>query len=141
MTTHPHETPPPLGLCCEVSFHSVRDGDTPVVKLRTGQLVAVRLIDCWAPETNEPGGPEATRFLADLLGDLEPGELRLHLPPPKDADGNGVLDVVDLLKAQTFDRVPGWLWIQAETNRWQNVSQVMVRHDHATPTRRKEPRE
>ena len=132
-----HETPPPLGLCCEVTYHSLRDGDTPVVKLRTGQLMAVRLIDCWAPEKDEPGGTEATRFLSDLIGDLEPGELRLHIPPVKDADGNGVLDVVDLLKAQTFDRVPGHLWVQADVNRWQSVADVMVRHNHATRDRKK----
>ena len=127
---------PPLGICCEVAYMGLRDGDTPVVKLRTGQAMAVRLIDCWAPEKNEPGGSEATAFLAALLGDLEPGELRLHLPPIRDADGNGILDITDLLKAQTFDRVPGSLWVMADVNRWENVSAVMVRHGHATAARK-----
>lgn len=51
---------------CEVV--EVHDGDTLTMNIDQGlnghQYEALRLVDCWAPELNEPGGVAARDFLA-----------------------------------------------------------------------------
>jgi len=122
---------PPPGICAPCTFVRVRDGDTPVVRLRTGQQIAVRLIDCWCPESDEKGGAEATAFLHSLLDGAD-GCLHVWVPLARDRNGDGVLDVFEILGAQSFDRVPGRLWIE-ETD----VSEIMVSRGRATKTRGK----
>ena len=50
----------------KVTVDRVVDGDT-VDFIKDGEVVRVRLIGIDAPEIGEPGGTEATAFLADLL--------------------------------------------------------------------------
>ena len=118
---------PELGLCCEVEYVSLHDGDTVRVKLRTGQRCHIRLIECWCPELKDPGGPEARAYQLGILSDLEPGELRLYLPPFKDTSADGILDIYDILKAMSFSRVPGRLFIGEK-----DVSAMTVAAGHAT---------
>lgn len=98
---------PPLGMCFQVELVRTRDGDTAVVRLRTGQEVAVRLMEIDAPERNEEGGREANDQLYSILEAAE--DLRLFIPPPP-VGTTGQLEVVDLLKALSFDRIPGKLF-------------------------------
>jgi len=125
-------TPPPLGLCCEVTWLRNRDADTPEVRLRTGQTIAVRLIDCWAAERGTRDGDAATAFLDDLLGRCDPGDLRAWFPPPP-AGPDGRLDITDVLRAASFDRLPGRLYIGSI-----DVSDYLVQAGHATATRRRD---
>ena len=91
--------------------------------------MAVRLIDCWAPEMREEGGPASKDFLTSLLEEYDE-PLRLWLPPLKDTDRDGILDIKEILSQMTFDRVPGRLFLGT-----QDVSEIMVRHGHAARTR------
>ena len=116
---------PPEGLCCRCEYERCRDGDTVEVRLRVLGTVAVRLLDIEASELSEPGGPEAKVFLEDLLGEND-DQLWLWLPPFKDKDRDGVLDLKEILTQTTFDRVPGVLFIGT-----QDVCEILVRHGYA----------
>lgn len=65
--------------CYEAFVTRVHDGDTPYVDVHLGWGVwfrdePVRLLDCWAPELREPGGPASKAALERLLdGDPAPG--------------------------------------------------------------------
>lgn len=58
--------------CYDAVVTRVHDGDTPYVDIHLGLGVwlrdePVRLLDCWAPELRDPGGPEARAALEALL--------------------------------------------------------------------------
>lgn len=99
---------PPLGICVPVKYLRCRDGDTAEVELRTGQEVAVRLADVDAPEIRDSGGPEAKQWLETVLSEAE--FIRLYIPLV-DAGDDGTLDIIDILGAMSFDRVPGRLFV------------------------------
>lgn len=122
---------PPEGLCCRVEFDPVRsrDGDTPVVTLRTGQAVAIRLIECYCAELDTEEGRAAKAFLDDIL-ERDDGVLRAWFPPPRDRNKDGVLDIMEILQGATFDRIPGRLFIGSV-----DVSEEMVMHGYATKTK------
>ena len=118
---------PPLGICIPCEWHRNRDGDTVEVKLRTGQIAAVRLIDCWCAEKHTANGRLATKFLdAYFGGNSSRGRMRLWVDLA-DPRADGIVDLTDILKALTFDRVPGYLFVGDS-----NVSEVMVESGHAT---------
>lgn len=117
---------PPYGICVPCHFAGLRDGDTPLVRLRTGQQIAVRLIDCWCPEMSEAGGAKAKEFLGLLLDGAD-GELSMWVPLARDRNADGVVDVMEILAAQSFDRVPGRLFIGES-----DVGEIMVERGHAT---------
>lgn len=129
---------PPLGICLTCQFVRVRDGDTVELKLGTGQIIAVRLIDCWCEETDDRDlfrrakAIAARDFLADLLSEED---LAVYFPPVPDANRNGIIDFTDITKALSFDRVPGRLFVGTE-----DVSQLMVRAGHATASKPKRPK-
>lgn len=125
---------PPLGFTGRCKFSYCRDGDTPVVTLRLGGMdVAVRLLDCWAPEQRTAEGKESTIYLSNLLDDAEDDGLQLvcYLQEINDRDGDHVIDIGDVLRSATFDRWPGRLYIDN-----QDVSDLMVKAGHATRERR-----
>ncbi len=68
----------PYMACCE----RVIDGDTVVVccdfGARSYPTIAVRLYGINAPESHEPGGPEATNYLAELMPRDAPCLIRSH---------------------------------------------------------------
>jgi endonuclease YncB( thermonuclease family) len=107
------------------TYDSCRDGDTAVVRVRTGQKLAVRLLDCWAPELCDPGGVDARAHLATILEQAQ--RLVLHVPLVEDRDSDGVLSVAELLHAFSFDRVLGRLFADGR-----DVSELMVAAGHAT---------
>lgn len=106
-------TRPPLGLCVPVEYVRCRDADTVVVKLRTSQQVAVRLIDCWAAEAGTREGDRASDYCERLLADAREQNLPMvaWFPLACDRDKSGVIDLTDMLKALSFDRVPGRLFV------------------------------
>ena len=110
--------PPPRptpGWATTCELERVIDGDT--VDVRVSAVIRVRLADCWAPETRDPGGPESTRNLQTLLaGD------RITLWIPTDEHAR---------KMFTFGRAVGWLWGESETS----VNQLQVEHGHATESK------
>lgn len=117
---------PPEGICVRCEWEKARDGDTVEVRLRTGQTCAIRLIDCWAEEKRTDAGRRAAHFLESLLEENDE-QLWVWFPPLKDTDGDGVLDLKEILAQMTFDRVPGRLFIGSE-----DVSELMIRHGLAT---------
>ena len=116
---------PPKGICVSVEWERCRDGDTVEVRLRTGQTVAVRLMGIDCPERHTPEGRAAKEFLDSLL-ERNDDPLTLWLPPLKDTDGDGVLDVKDVLGQMSFDRVPGVLFVGTE-----ELGGILIRHGHA----------
>lgn len=117
---------PPEGFCARCEWVRSRDGDTVEVRLRTGQVCAVRLLDCWCDKLETEAGRAAKAFLDSLL-EKNDDVLRVWVQPPVDRDGDGVVDVTDLLRILTFDRVLGRLFIGT-----QDVSEIMVMHGYAT---------
>lgn len=68
------ERPPTIEVthCYDAVVTRVHDGDTPYVDVHLGWEVwfrdePVRLLDCWAPELREAGGPESKAALELLL--------------------------------------------------------------------------
>lgn len=114
---------PPFGLCLPCTFVRCRDGDTVEVSLPGSDHVwAIRLIRCWCKEMHEPGGREAKQFAEKIL--MQAGNtLSVFIPAPR--------DVHNLLRNLTFDRVPGYLYVNAE----QTLNEMMVLGGHATETK------
>lgn len=113
--TQPPATRPPHGWSTQAQVVRVLDGDTLEVEIT--RRVRVRLLDCWAPETRDPGGPESTENLARLLSD---SEVTLLVP----TDSEEVQDI------WTFGRVLGYVWSKADADK--SVNQLQVEQGHAT---------
>ena len=97
---------PPLGLATDAVVVNVVDGDTLDLEVR--YRVRVRLIDTWAPESDEPGGELAT---TDLRRHVLGKPVVLHVP------AESARSVADLF---TFGRVLGHVWLGDESvGRWQ----------------------
>ena len=124
---------PPAGLCTRVEYKRCRDGDTPEVRTKTEQTLAVRLQECWCPELSEPGGPEAAKYVDNLLSDAD--ILHVWFPPLKDIDGDGVLDFDEILQAMSFDRVPGRLFLGVGEAA-EDLSELLVAKGYATKEKR-----
>lgn len=105
------KTAPPLGICLPVTYSRVRDGDTPEFTLRTGQRIAVRMIDVLAPELSEVGGKKASARLHTILSEAE--ELRIFIPLAL-TGRDGIVDVFDILRSFTFDRVPAHVFADGD---------------------------
>ena len=110
-------TPSPcINLPCLVT--DVVDGDTLTVEVRLP--MRVRLMDCWAPERNEPGGTDSTASLRSLAA----GKRGILTVP---------LEHVDRIdKAMTFGRVLGDVWVTGDD---ESLAQQQVRLGHATKER------
>jgi endonuclease YncB( thermonuclease family) len=106
---------PPRGWTTEATVTNIVDGDTIDVEIR--RTLRVRLLDCWAPETRDPGGPESTAYLRSLL--IDP-DVTLWVP----VDSRRVSDI------WTFGRVLGHVWSKADADR--PVSALQVEAGHAT---------
>ena len=111
---------PPYGFSSPVKYLRCRDGDTVVVSLSgSNRRWAIRLLDCWCPESHKPGGTEATLYAEKLLSECS--ELSLFVPRPD--------NVFELLKSLfSFDRLLGHLFISKD----QTLSEAMVEAGHAT---------
>ena len=119
-------TLPPLGVCLPCRLVGFRDGDTVVVSSLTGAHWAIRLINCWAPDRGEPGYDESNAHAEELLA--ASSQLHVYVPAPEDVykivqSGGGV----NLLKAVTFDRVLGWLFLAPDLT----LNEAMVVAGHA----------
>jgi len=122
---------PPEGLCVPCTYDYARDGDTIVVVLRTGQTCAVRLIDCWAPERRTKEGRAAKRFVEEWMDNTA---MPLHAWFPLPGTGSdGRVDITDLLKSLTFDRVPGRLFVGTR-----DMSEELVLRGYAYESREKQ---
>lgn len=117
---------PPEGICTRVQWVRNRDGDTVVVRLKTGQECAIRLMGIDCPELGTRRGDQAARFLNELLAGEDGQELLLWIPPIRDVNGDGVLSIPEILQQTTFDRVPGRLFIGTE-----DVTDILERHGYA----------
>jgi endonuclease YncB( thermonuclease family) len=120
---------PPHGLYLPCSVHRVRDGDTVEISFPGSDRVwALRLLDCWAPETRGPtreAGLEAKHF-AERCIELAGNHVSVYIPAPSDP--------IHLLGAVSFDRLLGHLFLTDDNT----LSEAMVKHGHAT--REKQPR-
>lgn len=106
-----------------------RDADTVEVELRTGQKCAIRLIECWAPEKRTHEGLNALHWL-DARCEENADKFYVHIPPVRDTNHDGVIDIIDLLRTRSFDRVPGRFYIGKE-----DASELLVQHNLATRER------
>jgi endonuclease YncB( thermonuclease family) len=111
----PPATCPPHGWSTQAHVTRVLDGDT--IEVEITRRVRVRLLDCWAPETRDPGGPASTANLKRLLGE---GEVTLLVPT----------DSEDISDIWTFGRALGYVWSTADADK--SVSQLQVEQGHAT---------
>lgn len=108
-------TRPIPGWATTCELDRVIDGDT--IDVRVSRVIRVRLLDCWAPETRDPGGPESTENLKCLLVG---GQLTLMIP----VDSGDVQDI------WSFGRALGWVWSTADADR--SVNELQVIQGHAT---------
>lgn len=100
---------PPTGLCVRAEFVKARDGDTIEVRMQgSAYTFALRLIDCWCPETDsrDPAqkaiGLKGKEFTTEQC---RKGWLTVFVP----------LKATDYpLKSLTFDRVPAWIYVGDE---------------------------
>lgn len=106
---------PPVGWTTLATVTNIVDGDTIDIEIR--RTLRIRLLDCWAPERNEPGGTESTEHLRSLLEDPE---VTVWVP----VDSRRVSDV------WTFSRVLGHVWSKADADK--SVSELQVEAGHAT---------
>lgn len=110
--------PPDPALTVPCRIVRVIDGDTVEVEVR--QVYRVRLLDCWAPERKEKGGPESTEHLSRLI----------------DAGGrDAVLSVPWRERAAerwSLGRVLGRVWIAGQEK---SLSEQQVMSGHALPTK------
>jgi endonuclease YncB( thermonuclease family) len=113
--SQPPATRPPHGWSTQAHVTRVLDGDT--IEVEITRRLRVRLLDCWAPETRDPGGPESTANLKRLLGD---GSVTLLVPT----------DSEDISDIWTFGRALGYVWSTADADK--SVSQLQVEQGHAT---------
>lgn len=117
---------PPLGICLPCEWVSCRDGDTVNIRLRTGQQIGVKLMDCHIPDRNTKGCLEANHFLESLFE--QDGPLRAWFPL---VDENDVHKLVHILQSFAFELASGRIFIGTE-----DVSEIMVQRGFAT---REEP--
>lgn len=88
------------------SFLRARDADTLEMRpVGTALVLAVRLIDVWAPELHRGDQQELAqrgrRWVSDYMNAADPANLLVQIPFPT---GDNVL------KFLSFDRVPGFVW-------------------------------
>lgn len=118
-----HAAEPVAGLTVFVEVEKITDGDTLVVHLPGSAFRwKVRLLECWAPELKEQGGPESKAFATAAVKTAK--RKLLHIPLPSKPN--------ELLSGVTFDRVLGYVWLDGK-----NLSETMVTAGHATANRRK----
>ena len=120
---------PPPGHCLPCEWVRNRDADTWIMRLRTGQEVAIRPIGFWAVKKTLEAGRAALAFVNSLFEEEDEG-FHVYFPLTEDKDGNGIIDVTDILKRFSFDRIPGHVFLGTE-----NVSDIMMRHDHGYRTK------
>jgi endonuclease YncB( thermonuclease family) len=108
---------PPAGFCLRVDLVRVVDGDTVIVRLPSSKYEwRIRLIDCWADELKTLKGRAAKAQCETLMKDKV-----LHVWIPE------LTHVVELLKNLTFDRIPGYIFIDEDTT----LNEEMVRTGYA----------
>ena len=110
---------PPVGICLPCTVTRVIDGDTVEVTLPGSQRpLAIRLLDCWAPERKTPRGDLAKVYAEDVIEEAE--ETHLFVPAPEDCRHL----LADLF---SFGRLLGHIFIGAS----ETLSERMVRTGHA----------
>lgn len=107
--------PPQPGLTITGEVLDVYDGDTLTVEVR--QTMKVRVLNAWAPELRDEGGPEAKAHLQQLIGNKP---VTVYIPA-----GSRLGDSL------TFGRVLGHVWA-GDTS----VAEAMIRAGHATKEKR-----
>lgn len=115
------ETPctvPQIGYTVLGKVDRVVDGDTVEVVIQ--KKLKVRLLDCWAPELKEPGGPESKLFMQSLVGGRT---VYLVIPGNEEDFGNF-----------TFGRVLGRVLFKTDTG-IVDVSNESVAAGHATKSK------
>ena len=105
--------PPIPGITIPVEWVRVIDADTLVVRSGlTGREITVRLKGCDAPPKATTGGMEAMHFVESYLEEYAGQPMLLHLDWPEDTDGNGTLDMDEILRQlASFERTVGTIWV------------------------------
>lgn len=114
-SVNPPCVPPQIGYTVVGKVERVVDGDTLEVVIT--KKLKVRLLDCWAPEMKEAGGPESKAFMQNLV---EGREVYLLIPGDEEEFGNF-----------TFGRVLGRVLLKTESG-IVDVSKESVGAGHST---------
>lgn len=114
------EQPPEPSITLPCKVVEVVDGDTITVELTV--QTRVRLLDCWAPEPSDPGGPAATKNLRQHALDRDGV---LHVPLGKARRFGDVM---------SFDRVLGHVYLDGERR---SLGEIQVDAGHATKEKEK----
>ena len=126
---------PPLGFVFECKPIRVLDGDT--IEVQTPHLffpLTLRLVDCWCPESKinaqirKRFGVEAARLekecglaskkaLSEMMDKVKSSGVPLRAKIE-------LLPGVPIMKQNTFDRWPGWLWLPSAPGSLVNEAMV-----------------
>ncbi len=117
--------PPPHGLSLPLRWHRVIDGDTIEALLPSGRSAPVRIEGFDAPELRQSNGMSAKHALEALLEQTDDCELTAFVPLPIDRDKSGKLDLDELLKAFSFERLRAYLFAGSI-----RVDLWMIEHGH-----------
>jgi hypothetical protein len=101
---------PPHGLALPVKLKRVIDGDTIEVLLPSGRAAHIRIEGYDAAEMNQLEGRAAKHDLETLLEVNAGLGLTAFIPLPEDKDKNGTLDMDELFRALSFERIRAWLF-------------------------------
>lgn len=97
---------PEPGFVVPCLFKRARDADTlEFTPLGTAIIVAIRLIDVWAPELHRGDQRELAvagqKWVTNYMNAADPADLLVRIPFPTGDNP---------LKFLTFDRIPGYVW-------------------------------
>ena len=128
-----HRTPPRPGVCIPVDLLRVIDGDTAVVQSRlSGREFVVRFEGVNVAELSEDRGKIVAGWVEEYLI-RHRNSLLLHFDWPADRDGNGTVDVDEMLAEWvSFNRTTPELWVNGS-----EFAEVLICHGYGT--RRKRP--
>lgn len=117
---------PVPGLTVPVTITRILDGDTLVAKTpSTAFEWHIRLIDTWAPEKKDKGGPESKAWVEAYVKKHASDQALLHIPFPKKFKANPLALI-------TMERLLGYIWVGDEL-----LNAEIVKAGHAKKTKTK----
>lgn len=130
---------PPYGLHIPCRVTEVRDGDTIVVSIREPFSWAIRLLDCWCPESRSKDAKEkaagiaAKAYCQRLVDASQQLSVEIRWPEDLVARIKSGEQINPLRELATFDRIVGIVWIDDG----RTLNEAMIAAGHATKAKQK----
>ena len=110
------------------AIRKIRDVDTYELDLPGLKRVTLRLSGVNGDEVSTDTGIAAKHFVESYVAEeVRLDELMVYLEPAKDRDGDGEIDFTEVLKAATFDRWPGTIFVRGIDIRLHLLAREMVK--------------